>query len=81
MCAQVRLHGGSVSEGITDSTTHVVILPAAGSPANASEPAAPQPEQVLAQLLKEHGGLPALKRLHRRLLSQQAHIVAQTWVS
>ena len=80
MRTQVRLHGGSVSEGITDSTTHVVVLPAAGSPAGASEPAAAQPGQVLAQLLRDHGGLPALKTLHRRLLSQQAHIVAQTWV-
>ena len=70
-----------MSEGITDGTTHVVVLPAAGSPARASEPAAVQPGQVLAQLLKEHGGLPALKTLHRRLLSQQAHIVAQTCVS
>ena len=78
MCMQVRLHGGSVSKGITDSTTHVAVLPAAGSPANASETAAPQPEHMLAQLLKEHGGLPALKRLHRRLLSQQTYLVAQT---
>ena len=78
MRTQVRLHGGSVSEGITDSTTHVVVLPAAGSPARASETAAQQPEQVLAQLLKEHGGLLALKTLHRRLLSQQAQVVAQT---
>ena len=70
-----------MSEGITDSTTHVVVLPAAGSPAGASEPAPPQPEGVLGQLLKEHGGLPALKTLHRRLLLQQAHIVAQTCVS
>ena len=80
MCTQVRLHGGCVSEGITDSTTHVVVLPAAGSPANASESAALQPGQVLAQLLKEHVGLPALKKLHRRLLTQQAHIVAQRLV-
>lgn len=80
MCTQVRLHGGSVSEGITDTTTHVAVLPAAGSMVGAPAPAAPRPGQVLAQLLKEHGGLPALKTLRRRLLSQQAHIVAHTWV-
>ena len=72
---QVKIYGGAATEDITASTTHVVVVP---PPHNSSSGASTgQPGQLLGQLLKEHGALPALKTLHRRLQSQQAHIVTQ----
>ena len=75
---QVRLYGGRVSESITDSTTHMVVLPSTGSPAP-EQASAVRPGDLLTQLLKDHGGLPALKILHRQLLAQQVHVVSQRW--
>lgn len=72
---QVRMYGGAASADITTSTTHVVVVSAADS--STPEAETRQPEQLLGQLLREHGGLPALKTLHRRLHSQQAHVVTQ----
>ena len=69
---QVKKYGGAATVDITASTTHVVVVPAAAS----STPEAGT-GQLLGQLLREHGGLPALKTLHRRLHSQQAHVVTQ----
>jgi len=66
------MYGGAASDSVTDSTTHVVVIPS---------PASGQPGQLLGQVLKEHGGLPALKILHRRLQSQQAHVVTQRLVT
>jgi len=68
---QVRMYGGAASDSITDSTTHVVVIPS---------PTTGQPWQLLGQVIKEHGGLPALKTLHRRLQFQQAHVVTQRLV-
>ena len=67
---QVRIYGGAASSDITASTTHVVVVPAGHS--GRSEVLA---GQLLGQLLREHGGLPALKTLHRRLQAQHAHVV------
>ena len=67
------MYGGAASNDITASTTHVVVVPTAHS--RRSEVLAGQPGQLLGQLLREHGGLPALKTLHRRLQAQQAHVV------
>lgn len=73
------MHGGKVSQDISDCTTHVVVLPssALSSTEAAAEGTAARPSDLLSQLLTEHGGLPALKTLHRRLQSQQAHVDSQ----
>jgi hypothetical protein len=76
---QVQMHGGKASQDINGSTTHVVVLPssAVSSTEAAAEGTAVRPSNLLRQLLTEHGGLPALKTLHRRLQAQQAHVVSQ----
>ena len=73
------MHGGKASQDINDSTTHVVVLPSSAfsSAEAAAEGTAVRPSALLSQLLTEHGGLPALKTLHRRLQLQQAHVVSQ----
>lgn len=73
------MYGATVSEDITASTTHVVVVPAPHS--SSSGASTGQPGQLLGQLLKDHGGLPALKTLHRRLQSEQAHVVTQRSVT
>ena len=72
---QVKMYGGAASVDITAGTTHVVVVPAAAG--STPEAGTGQPGQLLGQLLREHGGLPTLKTLHRRLHSQQAHVVTQ----
>lgn len=76
---QVRMHGGKASQDINNGTTHLVLL--SSSAFSTTEAAAVgtalRPSDLLSQLLTEHGGLPALKTLHRRLQSQQAHVVSQ----
>ena len=73
------MHGGKASQDINDSTTHVVVLPSSAfrSTKSAAEVEAVRPSALLSQLLTEHGGLPALKTLQKRLQSQQAHVVSQ----
>ena len=73
------MHGGTASQDINNSITHLVVLSSSAfsSTEAAAEGTAMRPSDLLSQLLTEHGGLPALKTLHRRLQSQQAHVVAQ----
>ena len=76
------MYGGAASTDISDRTTHVVVIPAdhssiSGELAGQARQLAGQPRQLLGQILKDHGGLPALKNLHRRLHALQAHIVTQ----
>lgn len=73
------MHGGKASQDINNSTTHLVVLSSSAfsTTESAAEETAMRPSDLLSQILTEHGGLPALKTLYRRLLSQQAHVVSQ----